>query len=99
MVDISFHSILSALRRQKVTEEGAFVLVRDMDEYHNVFVLMDCEETQDLIICLREIVYIFMTPAENVVKVSFHYHFIFSLFFMISKLNLQSNSQLQLQSQ
>lgn len=32
---------------------------------------MDCEEIQDLIVCLREIVYIFMTPAENVVKVCF----------------------------
>jgi hypothetical protein len=31
----------SFARRQKVTEEGAFVLVRDMDEYHNVISIIE----------------------------------------------------------
>mmetsp|Transcript_12211 Transcript_12211/g.18463 ORF Transcript_12211/g.18463 Transcript_12211/m.18463 type:complete len:1084 (+) Transcript_12211:93-3344(+) len=60
--------LISHIKRHKVSEEGAFVLVRDMDEYHNAFVVMDCQDARDLILCLREIVYIFMTPAENVVK-------------------------------
>lgn len=34
-----------------------------------VFAAMSCQESLDLIVCLRVIVYIYMTPAENVVKV------------------------------
>ena len=33
------------------------------------FEKMDCGSCRDLIVCLREIVYVYMTPEENVVKV------------------------------
>jgi hypothetical protein len=60
--------LIAHIKRHKVSDEGSFVLVRDMDEYHKVFVTMDCMESVDLISCLREIMYIYMTPADNVVK-------------------------------
>ena len=60
--------LISHIKRHKVSDEGSFVLVRDMDEYHKVFVAMECVESIDLISSLREIMYIYMTPANNVVK-------------------------------
>lgn len=60
--------LISHIKRHKVSDEGSFVLVRDMDEYHKVFVTMGCMESVDLISCLREMMYIYMTPADNVVK-------------------------------
>lgn len=33
------------------------------------FAEMESPQSRDLIVCLREIVYVYMTPAENVVKV------------------------------
>ena len=60
--------LISHIKRHKVSDEGSFLLVRDMDEYHKAFVEMDCMEVVDLISCLREIMYIYMTPADNVVK-------------------------------
>lgn len=61
-------ALISHIKRHKVSDEGSFVLVRDMDEYHKVFVAMESMESTDLISCLREMMYIFLTPAENVVK-------------------------------
>jgi hypothetical protein len=60
--------LIAHIRRHKVSDEGSFVLVRDMDEYHKVFVATDCMEAVDLISCLREVMYIYLTPADNVVK-------------------------------
>lgn len=60
--------LISHIKHHKVSDEGSFVLVRDMDEYHKVFVTMECMESVDLISCLREMMYIYMTPADNVVK-------------------------------
>ena len=60
--------LISHIKHHKVSDEGSFVLVRDMDEYHKVFVTMQCMESVDLISCLREMMYIYMTPADNVVK-------------------------------
>ena len=59
---------LSHLKKHKISQEGAFVLVRDLDEYLSVIDDMECPDVIDMISSVREIAYVFMAPTENISK-------------------------------
>eukprot|EP01038_Epipyxis_sp_PR26KG_P005958 gene5958-8211_t len=61
--------IISHIRKQKISQEGAQVLITDMDGYLRVMVVMESPEAIDMLICLKEICQIFIIPAEDVVRV------------------------------
>lgn len=57
---------LSHLRKSKISQEGAFILVRDLDEYYGVIDSMSCPEVLDMFVSMREMTYAFMAPVENI---------------------------------
>lgn len=59
-------SYLSHLRKSKISQEGAFVLVRDLDEYYSVIDTMGCPEVLDMFLSMRDIASVFMAPPENI---------------------------------
>jgi hypothetical protein len=59
---------LTHLRKHRVSQEGAFVLVRDLDEIYAVISTMDCIQVTDMIGSIREVVYVYMAPTENIVR-------------------------------
>lgn len=61
--------LISHIRRQKVSEQGAAVLMRDLEEYQNMVAVLGSPETLDMIICLKEIAVIYRTAPEQVAKV------------------------------
>lgn len=68
--DLGFRFVaiyLTHLRKHRVSQEGAFVLVRDLDEIYAVISTMDCIQVTDMIASIREVVYVYMAPTENIV--------------------------------
>jgi hypothetical protein len=59
---------LTHLRKHRVSQEGAFVLVRDLDEIYAVVSTMECIQVTDMIGSIREVVYVYMAPTENIVR-------------------------------
>ena len=47
--------LISHIRKQKITQEGSFVLMRDLEEYCIVGSVLECSETLDMLECIKEI--------------------------------------------
>jgi hypothetical protein len=62
-------TLLSHLRRQKISQEGAATLMADLDEYQSIVQSMETPETKDMMLCLKEIASVFAAPPENVAKI------------------------------
>lgn len=60
-------AMISHLRKQKITPEGAEMLIRDMNEYCTVLSKCAPPDVFDSMLCLREMCQIFLVPPELVV--------------------------------
>lgn len=62
-------TLLTHLRKQKISQEGAETLLVDLDEYLNIAQSMESPETTDMMICLKEIARVYAAPPEQVTKI------------------------------
>jgi hypothetical protein len=62
--------IITHIRKQRITQDGAKVLLRDLDEFLNLTAAMGITEIVDMVVCLKEITKALLVPPEDVVKVS-----------------------------
>lgn len=73
-LELFIGALIAHIRRQQISPDGAFLLLLDLDEYRKAFdgpppPHSDCAGARDLIISLREAMYIYMVPAHDVVRV------------------------------
>lgn len=62
-------TLLSFLRKQKISPEGAPQLMADLDEYYSIAASMEVPDTTDMLLCLKEMAAIFAAPPEHVTKI------------------------------
>ena len=62
-------TLLSFLRKQKISPEGAPQLMADLDEYYSIAASMEVPDTTDMLLCLKEMAAVFAAPPENVTKI------------------------------
>lgn len=72
-------SLISHLRKTKVSIEGGRVLLKDLEEYMNVTAIMEAPETMDMLLCLKEIAQVIIAyECVHVIHIShipyFHYY-------------------------
>lgn len=61
-------SLISHLRKQRITMDGAKYVMKDLEEYCNVMMLFEAPENVDLMICLKEISLVLRATPEDVPK-------------------------------
>eukprot|EP01041_Mallomonas_annulata_P004615 gene4615-9167_t len=74
LAELFVGALISHIRRQKISPEGALLLVLDLDEYRKALdgpppSYPSCPVPKDLILSVREASFVFMVPPEDVVKV------------------------------
>jgi len=62
-------SLISHLRRQKISEDGAITLLLDLEQYLVALRLCECKENIDMMLCLQEIAQVYTVSADKVKKV------------------------------
>lgn len=60
--------LISHLRNKKVTPEGAFVLMKDLEAYVEIAMSLERPETLDMMLCLKDIGFVFMISPGKVFK-------------------------------
>jgi hypothetical protein len=60
--------LISHLRHKKITPEGAFVLMKDLEAYSEIAVSLERPETLDMTLCLKDIGFVFMISPGKVSK-------------------------------
>ena len=60
--------VISHIRRQKITQEGSFVLMKDLEAYAKVSATLCRAETVDMLTCLKDLGFVFMISGSKVSK-------------------------------